>query len=56
MGNFSKGYLVAKSFSTGADSAAAQIKVKHQKDIVLSKLDEYSILHPMTEQERENYS
>lgn len=56
MGNFTKGYLAAKSFSTGAQSAAAHIASKHKKEIVLTKLEEYPILHPMTDKEREDYA
>lgn len=55
MGGFEKGYLVAKSFSTGAVSAQAHILAKHKKEIVLTRLDEYPVLHPMTDKERGDY-
>ena len=55
MGDFTKGYLVAKAFSTGAEAAAIHIQTKHRKEIILSKLEEFPVLHAMTDQERDKY-
>lgn len=55
MGNFNKGYLVAKSFSTGAQSAADHIKKNHKRQIDLIELESLPVLGPMTKDERETY-
>lgn len=55
MGNFNKGYLVAKSFKTGAESAANFINENHNKTIELIKRDEFPINNPPTEEELKEY-
>lgn len=55
MGNYKKGFLVAKGFRTGARSAISHISKKHKRKIVLSKLANYPINHVMTDKEREDY-
>ncbi|WP_083600070.1 ATP-binding protein [Exiguobacterium sp. AT1b] len=55
MGNINKGYLVARSFSTGAQSAADFIKKNHLKEIILVKLDEFPILYAPDADERKKY-
>jgi hypothetical protein len=55
MGNLEKGVLVAKSFSTGCESAAEHISRTHAKKIRLEPLDKFPIGGPMTETEREIY-
>lgn len=55
MGNFEKGYLVAKSFRTGAESAAAFINKNHNKVIELIERDEFPINNPPTEEELQKY-
>jgi hypothetical protein len=55
IGNINKGFLVAKSFSTGATVAAEYIKTKHNKEIVLSTSSDYPINHQPNEQERQDY-
>jgi hypothetical protein len=53
--DFTKGYLIAKSFSPGAKQAVDHIKNKHGKEILLSELSKFPINDPPTTQERENY-
>lgn len=55
MGNFDKGYLLAKSFKTGAESAANFIKKNHDKVIELITRDEFPINNPPTEEEIKEY-
>lgn len=55
VGNIAKGYLLAKSFSTGANEAVKHIKTKHQKEIILDKLENFPIIHSATADERETY-
>lgn len=55
MGNFNKGYLVAKSFKTGAESAANFINENHNKTIELIKRDEFPINNPPTDEELKEY-
>ena len=55
MGNINKGYLVARSFSTGAQSAADFIKKNHLKEIIPVKLDEFPILYAPDADERKKY-
>lgn len=55
MGNFEKGYLVAKSFRTGAESAATFINKNHNKVIELIQRDEFPINNPPTEEELQKY-
>jgi hypothetical protein len=55
MGNIERGVLVAKSFSTGCESAAQHITETHGKKIKLEKLEKFPITSPMTDAEREIY-
>jgi hypothetical protein len=55
MGGIDKGYLVAKSFSTGAPSAADFIKQNHSKEILIVKLEELPILKAPDSEERKKY-
>jgi hypothetical protein len=55
IGNFGKGFLVAKSYTPGAYIAAKAVKEKHQKEIVLSPREQFPINHQPTTQEREDY-
>lgn len=55
IGDIAKGFLVAKSFTPGAQIAVKRIKEKHAKDVVLAGRDQFPINHPPTAQEREDY-
>jgi histidine kinase/DNA gyrase B/HSP90-like ATPase len=55
VGKFDKGFLIAKSFTTGAKTAADHVKSKHQKEIKLSTIDQFPIAHQPTTAEREEY-
>lgn len=55
MGRIEKGYLVAKSFTTGANTAADFIKQNHSKEILLVKLEEFPILKAPDAEERKKY-
>ncbi|RLC63779.1 MAG: hypothetical protein DRI01_04585 [Chloroflexi bacterium] len=55
MGQISKGYLAAASFSTGADVAKDFINKHHQKEISLAKLEQFPINHPPSDDERNTY-
>jgi hypothetical protein len=55
VGKFDKGYLVAKGFTTGAETAADYINEKHGKVIKLSKIDQFPIGHQPSGTEREEY-
>lgn len=55
MGGFDKGYLVAKSFKTGAESAANFINKNHNKTIELIERSEFPINMPPTEEELQKY-
>jgi hypothetical protein len=55
IGDFEKGYLIAKAFAPGAKIAADTIKVKHNKSIVLAERSKFPINHQPTTQEREDY-
>ena len=55
MGQISKGYLAAASFSTGADAAKDFINEHHQKEIILAKLEQFPINHPPSDDERNIY-
>lgn len=55
MGQIQKGYLVAASFSTGAEAARDFIKNNHKKEISLAKLEQFPINHPPAEEERTTY-
>lgn len=51
----SQGYLVAKSFSKGAEFAANFIKENHQKNVDLVSIGSFPITNPMTPAEKEKY-
>ncbi|OGQ56535.1 MAG: hypothetical protein A3J24_10060 [Deltaproteobacteria bacterium RIFCSPLOWO2_02_FULL_53_8] len=51
----SKGFLVANSFSTGANIAVRHIKEKYNVDITFATLGQFPITHPPTDAEREEY-
>jgi hypothetical protein len=55
VGGMNKGFLVAKSFTTGAKVASEYVAKNHNKEIVLSTLDQFPITQPPTDQEREDY-
>jgi hypothetical protein len=55
VGNFDKGFLVAKGFTTGAKTAADHVLSKHGKTIRLSKVDQFPIGHQPSDAEREEY-
>jgi histidine kinase/DNA gyrase B/HSP90-like ATPase len=55
VGMLSKGYLVAKSFTTGAKIAVDHITKTHNKEIVLTKRDQFPINHPPDDAERAEY-
>ncbi|MEM5605502.1 hypothetical protein AAHB51_18115 [Bacillus cereus] len=55
MGKIDNGYLVAKSFKTGAESAAKFIEENHNKKIDLILRDELPINLPPTEDELKKY-
>ena len=55
IGNINKGYLVAKTFTPGAEIAAKAVKEKHQKDVILAPRNQFPINHQPTTQEREDY-
>ena len=55
IGEITKGYLVAKTFTAGALIAAKAVKDKHQKEIVLAARDQFPINHHPSAQEREDY-
>lgn len=55
VGNFDRGFLVAKSFTTGAETAKDHVKTKHGKEIKLTTIDKFPIGHQPTSTEREEY-
>ncbi|MDM5036142.1 ATP-binding protein [Bacillus cereus] len=55
MGKIDNGYLVAKSFKTGAESAAKFIEENHDKKIELVLREELPINLPPTEEELKEY-
>ena len=55
IGNLTKGFLIAKSYTPGANVAAKAIREKHQKEIILSPREQFPINHQPTTQEREDY-
>ncbi|MCG2712760.1 MAG: hypothetical protein L6416_10635 [Candidatus Omnitrophica bacterium] len=52
IGNFDKGFLVAKSFTTGAEVASRKIMEKHKKEITLAKREKFPINHHSTDRPR----
>ena len=55
MGRFENGYLVAKSFKTGAESAVKFINENHDKNITLIERNELPINDPPNDKEIEEY-
>ena len=55
IGDIRKGYLLAKTFTPGANIAARAVLDKHQKEITLAPLNQFPINHPPNAQEREDY-
>lgn len=55
MGSFEKGYLIAKSFKTGAQSATEFIERTHNKKIELIERGELPINDPPNDKEIEVY-
>jgi hypothetical protein len=55
MGNIDKGYLIAPSFTTGAQAARDYIQSKHKKQIELAHINSFPINHPPSAQERAEY-
>ncbi len=55
MGNITNGYLLAKSFSPGAQVAAEFINKTHGKEINTIKMEEFPILHAPNAEERKKY-
>ena len=55
VGKISKGFLVANSYSPGAQVAIKHIKGNHNKDIVLAPRSQFPINHQPTPDEREEY-
>lgn len=55
VGSLDKGYLIAKSFTTGAQVAKDHIAARHKKEVILAPLSQFPINHPPTEQERQDY-
>jgi hypothetical protein len=47
MGKFDKGIFLASEYATGAEEASKFIEANHAKKIVLARLDEFPILHPL---------
>lgn len=54
-GNYAKGYLVAKKFTTGANEAKKLIQTKHGKEIVLYERRHLGLDHPASQDEREKH-
>lgn len=55
VGEISKGFLVAKDFTTGAKVAAEHITKNHKKSLTLTTIDKFPITHPPSDTEREEY-
>ena len=55
VGGMNKGFLAAKDFTTGAKVAADHIIKNHQKELVLTTLDQFPITHPPSDTERDEY-
>jgi hypothetical protein len=55
VGGISKGFLVAKGFTTGAKVAADHIVKNHNRELILTTLDQFPITHPPSDAEREEY-
>ena len=55
IGKIDKGFVVAPSFSTGAEAAANHIREAHNKDIQLIKIDDLPITNSPSREEREKY-
>ncbi len=55
VGGISKGFLVAKDFTTGAKVAVDHIVKNHKKEITRATLDQFPITHPPSDVERGEY-
>ena len=55
MSDFKKGYLLAKGFRDSAYAARDHINSNHEVEIVLARLENYPINHPLTEREIAQY-
>ena len=55
LGDLSKGYLVAQSFTTGANQAKDYIQDNREKDIKLVSRDEFPINQELSEEELDKY-
>lgn len=55
VGGIRKGFLVARDFTTGAKVATDHIIKNHQKELILTTLDQLPITHPPSDGEREEY-
>ena len=55
MGDLNKGFLVADSYSSGAEEAAKFIEKKHKKEIKLIKKEQFPINHPLSDEETKKY-
>lgn len=55
VGDIKKGFLVAQSFTTGAEVARDFIKENHNKEIILAQRSAFPINNPPDDQEREVY-
>jgi len=47
MGKFDKGVFLAPEYATGAEEARKFIEENHGKKIILARLEEFPILHPL---------
>ena len=56
MTDFKKGYLLSKGFKDSSYAARDHINKTHDVEIVLTQLDKYPIVHPLSEQEIAQYS
>ena len=56
MGNFTRGFLAAKSFRDSAYRACEHINGKHPVEITLTELEKYPINQPLSEREIEQYT
>lgn len=55
MGTLTKGFLVADSFTSGAEAASKFIKENHKKEIKLIKREQFPINHPLSDEETKKY-
>jgi len=55
LGDLPRGFLIAKSYTPGAQIAVKAIQEKHAKEIILSPREQFPINHQPSTQEREDY-